>query len=218
MLVVDYGGVLTNPIAETIGRFARHLDIAPTAVPTALALAADCTGATPMALLERGELTETQFLTRMSAALSAVTGRVIDLSNFTALWFRGRTANAEMIGHLLELHQRGQRIALLTNNVREWRPYWTAQVPLHVFDVIVDSSDVGCRKPEPEIFTITTDRLGVPADECVFVDDDAANCTAARRHGMRTHRFVETRACIAEIDRMLARPDRNSGLATGALR
>ena len=80
-------------------------------------------------------------------------------------------------------------MGMLTNNVREWEPLWRAMLPVdEIFETVVDSGFVGCRKPEPEIYELTLERLGgVPADQCLFVDDVDVNCAAAReaRHVSR---------------------------------
>ena len=61
-----------------------------------------------------------------------------------------------------ELRQRGYRLAICTNNVREWEPLWRAKLPVdEIFDVVVDSAFVGFRKPEPAIYQLTLERLGV---------------------------------------------------------
>jgi putative hydrolase of the HAD superfamily len=73
-----------------------------------------------------------------------------------------------------------------------------------VFGVVVDSAFVGMRKPEPEIFELTLERLGdVGAEECVFVDDVEVNCEAARSLGMRAVRFHDSEQAIREIEATL---------------
>ena len=67
-----------------------------------------------------------------------------------------------MIDFMAELRGRGLRMALLTNNVREWEPLWRAKLPEldDIFELVVDSAFVGMRKPEPEIYELTLERLG----------------------------------------------------------
>jgi putative hydrolase of the HAD superfamily len=205
VVVVDYGGVLTNPISDTIGQFASHLGCLPEDLFQAMVSAAGQGGEPPMARLERAEITEVEFLSLMSAALSNVTGRPTDLATVREAWFLGRTANAEMLAHIRGLRSRGQRLALLTNNVLEWESRWRDIVPTdELFDLVVVSCHEGTRKPEPRIYDITTSRLGVTPSSCLLVDDDEANCEAARRHGMYAHRFVRTPEAIAAIERWLA--------------
>jgi putative hydrolase of the HAD superfamily len=75
-----------------------------------------------------------------------------------------------------------------------------------VFEVVVDSAFVGARKPEPEIYELTLERLGgVKAEECVFVDDVDVNCAGARELGMHAVHFKDARQAIAEVEAILTR-------------
>ena len=95
-------------------------------------------------------------------------------------------------------------MALLTNNVREWEPLWRAMLPVdEIFEVVVDSAFVGMRKPEPEIYELTLERLGVPAETCLFVDDVEVNFEAARKAGMSAVHFRDNEQAIAEIQKAL---------------
>ncbi|MDQ2761451.1 MAG: HAD family phosphatase [Actinomycetota bacterium] len=207
VVVVDYGGVLTNPIADTIGQFAEHLGCQPADLLRALANTAGASGEPPMARLERAEITELEFLRTMGDSLSEITGRPTDLSAFREAWFLGRTVNGEMIEYLRKLRDRGQPLAMLSNNVLEWEPRWRNIVPAQeLFEEIVISANEQCRKPEPRIYEITTERLGVPAGNCLLIDDDQTNCEAAQAHGMHAHRFTETAGAVEAIERWLPDP------------
>jgi putative hydrolase of the HAD superfamily len=92
------------------------------------------------------------------------------------------------------------RLALLTNNVREWEPHWRAMLPIdELFEVVVDSAFVGMRKPDREIYELTLERLSLPAESCVFVDDLEHNCRAAEELGMRAIWFRSNEQAIPEI-------------------
>ena len=67
-----------------------------------------------------------------------------------------------------ELRDRGYKLAICTNNIREWEARWRAMLPVdEIFDVVVDSAFVGSRKPEPRIYEITLERLGAsPEARC----------------------------------------------------
>jgi putative hydrolase of the HAD superfamily len=114
-----------------------------------------------------------------------------------------------MIEYLRGLREDGFRLALLTNNVREWEPLWRAKLPDvdELFEVIVDSGFVGMRKPEPEIYSLTLERLGdgLRAEECAFLDDIEVNCDAARALGMTAVRFHDNEQAIAELETALGR-------------
>jgi putative hydrolase of the HAD superfamily len=103
------------------------------------------------------------------------------------------------------LKDRGYRMAICTNNVREWEPLWRAKLPVEeIFSVVVDSGFVGVRKPEPEIYALTLDRLGVAPDAALLVDDIELNCEAARALGMQAVWFRSTDQAIEEIESALA--------------
>lgn len=85
----------------------------------------------------------------------------------------------------------GLRTAVLSNGIREVVARLDAERPLPAhFDVVVISYEVGCAKPEPRIFEITLDRLGVPPEQALFVDDRAENIEGARRLGIDTFHFT----------------------------
>jgi putative hydrolase of the HAD superfamily len=104
---------------------------------------------------------------------------------------------------------------MLTNNVREWEPRWRAMLPVdELFEVVVDSAFVGLRKPDPAIYRLTCERLGVAPERCLFVDDIEANCTAAAGLGMAAVWFRDTGQAIAEMraalgDAQLSQPSRS---------
>src|SRR6476619_46553 len=100
-------------------------------------------------------MTEADFLDRVGRALSAELGRPVAMHDLAA---RVRAA--------------GYRTALLTNNVREWEPRWRAIFAVdELFELVVDSAFVGLRKPDPAIYRLPCDRLGLAAEQCLFVDD-----------------------------------------------
>jgi putative hydrolase of the HAD superfamily len=68
-----------------------------------------------------------------------------------------------------------------------------------IFETVVDSGFVGCRKPEAKIYELTLERLGLPAEACLFVDDLLPNCEGARAAGMSAVHFRDNEQAIAEI-------------------
>jgi putative hydrolase of the HAD superfamily len=96
-------------------------------------------------------------------------------------------------------------MAICTNNVREWEEMWRAMLPVdEIFELVVDSAYVGVRKPDRRIYEIVLDRLDLPADEIVFVDDVEQNVLAARELGMHAVHFRGTDQAIAELEAVLA--------------
>jgi putative hydrolase of the HAD superfamily len=102
------------------------------------------------------------------------------------------------------LRERGLAMAICTNNVREWEARWRAMLPIdEIFDVVVDSAFVGTRKPEPRIYELTLERLGVSAEAALFIDDVQDNCRAARDLGLQAVWFQTTEQAIAEAEAIL---------------
>jgi putative hydrolase of the HAD superfamily len=115
-----------------------------------------------------------------------------------------------MIEYMRDLRGRGYKLAICTNNVREWEPLWRAKLPVdELFDVVVDSGFVGWRKPERRIYEIALERLGVPASDALFIDDVELNCQVARELGMEAVWFRSAEQAIADIEAQLSTPSRS---------
>jgi len=201
-VVSDFGGVLTSPLLQAFNRVQVDIDVPAEAYGAAMAHSLSRDGEHPLYVLERGEITEAEFLERVGRGLEAVLGRRVELHGFGARLMDALEPNQELFDHYCALRRdRGLRFALLTNNVREWESAWRAKLPIDdLFELVVDSAFVGMRKPEPEIYALTLERLGLPAAACVFVDDLEPNVVAAREAGMRGIVYRDTAQAIAELD------------------
>ena len=203
-VICDFGGVLTNPLHEAFLAWQQRSGIPVEDLGTAMARATEEAGGEhPLFALERGEISEREFLARIERGLGDR-----PMGEFRAVWFEHLRPNRPMIDFMRDLRRRGLRMALLTNNVREWEPHWRAKLPEidEIFEVVVDSAFVGMRKPEPEIYELTLERLGggVEAADCVFVDDVEPNCAAAAALGMRAVLFRDAEQAIAAVEAALA--------------
>jgi putative hydrolase of the HAD superfamily len=113
--------------------------------------------------------------------------------------------NEAMVGLVRELRDVGVATAVLTNNVRELRERWFTLLPYDdLFDTVVDSHEVGMRKPNPAIYRLTLERLGVDAGRSVFLDDIHSNTVAAAEIGMIGLTVVEDGAEAIAAVRTLA--------------
>jgi putative hydrolase of the HAD superfamily len=203
-VISDFGGVLTNPLSEAFAAMQRSSDISFEALGTALARLAEEDGVHPLFELETGRLSEHDFLARLGEALSQDLGQPVELHGFGEAYFAELKPNQPMLDRMRELRARGYRMALLTNNVREWQPLWRPVLPIdEIFEVLVDSGFVGIRKPDAEIYELTLERLGLPAEACLFVDDTEVNCDAARALGMAAVHFRDTEQTLAEMSAAL---------------
>jgi putative hydrolase of the HAD superfamily len=201
--------VLTNPLAETYAHFSQTSGVSLREIGAALAYAVEHDGVHPMSELEVAKISEREFCDRLERALLATSGRTLEITDFSQRWFAGRTPNKPFIDYLRTVRARGYRLALLTNNVLEWEPLWRATIPVdELFCLVVNSAEEGVRKPHPAIYQTTLERLGLPASDCLFVDDVEANCVAAEHAGMSYVRFETTEQAIEQIERHLATDSR----------
>ena len=202
-VISDFGGVLTSPLFESFAAWQRESGLSFETLGTAMVRAAERSGLHPLYELEKGTLTEAEFLRMLEAELGPGTS----LRGMRDVYFEHLHPNGPMIDFMAALRGRGLRMALLTNNVREWEPQWRAKLPEidAIFEVVVDSAFFFMGTPATEIYTLTLERLGgdVRAEECVFVDDLDVNCETARALGMRPVHFVSAEQAIPEIERLV---------------
>jgi putative hydrolase of the HAD superfamily len=204
-VVSDFGGVLTTPLLGSFMAFQDTTGIATEDLGRAMAAIAAEDGENPLYRLERGEITEAAFLERLGDGLEPLLGHRPELHRFKEIYFEALDPNEPMIELMRELKGSGYRMALLTNNVREWEPLWRSMLPVdEIFEGVVDSGFVGVRKPEPRIYELTLERLGLPGEACLFVDDLAHNCDGARAAGMSAVHFRDNQQAIVEIRAALA--------------
>ncbi|MGH2991559.1 MAG: HAD family hydrolase [Solirubrobacterales bacterium] len=206
-MISDFGGVLTTPLLRSFAAFQEETGISFESLGRAMQSAAEENGAYPLFELEKGNMTEAAFLDLLRDTLEPELGHRPEIHRFRDIYFEALDPNEPMVELMRDLKRRGHRMALLTNNVREWEPLWRSMLPVdEIFELIVDSAFVGMRKPEPQIYELTLERLGdVRAAECVFVDDTDVNCAAARELGMTAVHFESNEQAITEIESAVAR-------------
>jgi len=200
-VISDFGGVLTTPLLASFAAVQDRTGIPMEALGKAMLRIADRDGEHPLYELERGRLAESDFLAVLAGELEADLGHVPELHRFSEIYFEALHPNEPMIELMRAARDGGRRMALLTNNVREWEPRWRTMLPVdEIFDVVVDSAFVGMRKPEPGIYELTLERLdGIAAECCLFVDDVDVNCDAARELGLQAVHFRSNEQAIPEI-------------------
>ncbi|HVY96062.1 MAG TPA: HAD family phosphatase [Solirubrobacterales bacterium] len=204
-IVSDFGGVLTTPLLESFAAFQDQTGIQTEDLGKAMAAITERDGDNPLFRLERGEITEVAFLEMLGEGLEPLLGHRPELHRFREIYFEALDPNEPMIALMRELKQSGYRMAMLTNNVREWEPLWRSMLPVdEIFEFVVDSGFVGVRKPEGRIYEMVVERLSLPAEACLFVDDVEVNCSGARRAGMSAVHFRDNEQAIAEIRSAIA--------------
>jgi putative hydrolase of the HAD superfamily len=204
-VISDFGGVLTTPLIQSFMSFQDKTGITTEALSKGMQAATEANGDNPLFEMERGEITEVTFLEKLTDGLEPILGHRPEMHRFKEIYFEALASNPAMIELMEELKAAGYRMAMLTNNVREWEPLWRPMLPVdEIFETVVDSGFVGCRKPEAKIYAITLDRIGLPAESCLFVDDVLVNCEGAEKAGMTAVHFQDNEQAIAGVRTALA--------------
>lgn len=201
-LLLDFGGVLTPSVGRQFRAFERAEGLPKGTIFDVMARAYGDGGAdSDIARLERGELPIAEFERRLADDLAS-TGHAVAADGLVARLFTRMGPSGRLWGAARTAREHGVRTGLLSNS---WgiEGYPTDLLATH-FDVVVVSADVGMRKPEPAMFDLATERLGVPASGCVFVDDLDLNVVAARRQGMTAvHHDGDEEQVLAEVSEAL---------------
>jgi putative hydrolase of the HAD superfamily len=204
-IVCDFGGVLTTPLLQSFMAFQDKTGISTEMLGKGMQSAAEANGENPLFEMERGEITEAAFLELLTDHLEPLLGHRPEMHRFKEIYFEALDPNPPMIELMQELKGEGYTMAMLTNNVREWEPLWRSMLPVdEIFETVVDSGFVGCRKPESRIYELTLERIDHPAGACLFVDDVLVNVEGARRAGLRAVHFQDNEQAIPEIRAALA--------------
>lgn len=213
-VISDFGGVLTSPLVGSFMAYQDQTGIPVEALGKSMQRIYEREGEHPLYELEKGRITEDSFLGKLRAELAVDLGHEPEMHDFKELYFEALDPNDEMISEMMSARDAGMRMAMLTNNVREWEPLWRSMLPVDdIFELVVDSAFVGMRKPEPEIYQLTLDRIrehdpeelgDLQFGECLFVDDIEVNCVAARELDISVVHFKTTEQTIAEMRKALA--------------
>ncbi len=203
-IISDFGGVLTSPLLDSFADLQDSSGISLEALGKAMGVISARDGAHPLFELETGRMSEPAFLQALADELTAQLGHEVQLHSFGERYFAHLHPNEPMIDYMRHLRDRGYKLAICTNNVREWEQRWRAMLPVdEIFSVVVDSAFVGTRKPERRIYEITLERLGVAAGAALMIDDIELNCDGAAKLGMRSVWFRSTEQAIEEIEAAL---------------
>ena len=204
--VFDLGGVFLAGGVESVRAFGERYGLAPDAWDAIRSELFNDLGI--WSAVERGERPLDDFVARLRELVAGHGGSVADAD---ARNFMGNTGEKaaqrlrhEIVAATARLHAR-MPTALLTNNIPEWRESWRSLLDLDaLFDVVIDSSEVGTRKPEPAIYELTRVRLGLPHEALFFVDDLGVNLKPARTLGWQTLRYDDTARVLEVLDAIAA--------------
>jgi epoxide hydrolase-like predicted phosphatase len=180
----DFGGVLVRE--GSVNDFARMAPHADPEVVLRHAIGAYHEDVDhPWHQVERGELDMVEWYALTVAAL-ADAGIEVVIPTGDGSGAPLFTPNEPVVAAVRVVRAAGAKTAVVTNNVRELSHTWRPVLPLdELFDTVVDSSEVGLRKPNPAIYHLTCERLGVIPDRAVLLDDIESNLRGAEAAGLR---------------------------------
>jgi len=183
-LLVDFGGVLTSNVFDSFKEFCRREGLAEDAFVTLFRSNPEARA--ELRRVETGEVEEAEFSRRLATMLA-----VADSEGLVDRLFAGMRPDQPMLDAVRRAKAAGVRTGLVSNSLGEGR-YDRSTFP-ELFDGVVISGEVGMHKPQPEIYALGADRVGVSPLECVFVDDLRENCEGAEAVGMTAvlHRGAE---------------------------
>ncbi|MFE5868748.1 HAD family hydrolase [Streptomyces roseifaciens] len=178
-LVLDFGGVLTTPVAECTRAFCLREGLAPDAFLQVIS--ADPEGSAIYARLERGEIGQAEWNERTAALLG------VDPADLIGRVLADLRPEPLMLAAAQSARRAGVKVGILSNSLGSgpYDPYRGYGFDT-LYDAVVLSGQHGIRKPEPGIYPVVLKQLQLPAETCVFVDDSARNLTPAQDLGMTT--------------------------------
>ena len=194
-LLVDYGGVLTTSLFGSFETFCRGEGLDPAAVREIFR--GDEEAVRLLIDFECGRIGEDRFEEALAGRLGVPPTGLIDRM------FAGMALEPAMVEAVAAAKRAGIRTGLLSNSwgTRYDRTRWD-----ELFDATVISGEEGMRKPEPAIYELAAERLGLPAHEIVFVDDLPHNLEPARELGMATVHHREPESTLLDLERLLGTP------------
>jgi putative hydrolase of the HAD superfamily len=194
-VIFDLGGVVLGSPLHVIAELEREQGI-PAGFVNRLVVESGAAGA--WARHERGELAGDAFYSAFDREC-AEAGHPFSAQKLMERIALGVQPRPAMLAAVRRIRERGLRTAALTNN---WPGDGTAALRAH-FDVFVESSALGLRKPDPRIYQHACRCLEIEAREAVFLDDIGSNLKAARALGMTTIKVTAPEQALAELEAVL---------------
>jgi putative hydrolase of the HAD superfamily len=203
-LIVDFGGVLTTPLQDAMTGYAESLGIELQDLVRVALRAYAGEDDNLVTGFETGRVPEEEFAIAFAERLSEVTPEPVDPTTVVDGIFSGMKLEDEMLDAVAAVRAHGLKTGLLSNS---WSlRHYPRERMQAMFDAMVISGEVGLRKPDPEIYRLTVDRLGVAPEECVFVDDHPGHLKAALDEGMTTVLHRAPAQTIEELRELLRVP------------
>lgn len=203
-LLVDFGGVLTTPMHDSVAVFADEIGMDLGDFARVALQAYGGTGDQLVVDLETGRLGEDEFAVAMARRLSEACGAEVPAEGLLGRIFGSLRIEQDMVEAVRNARAAGIKTGLLSNS---WgRGGYPRDLLAEVFDDVVISAEVGLRKPDPEIFHLAARRLAVSPASCIFVDDHGGHLEAAAAVGMRPLLHSVPADTIAALEGLFGTP------------
>lgn len=196
-LIVDFGGVLTTNVFDSFKAFCRAEGLPEDSVKNMFREQGQ--GLALLRRLETGELTAAEFSGQFAPLLGVAP------ENLVERLFGGVGPDEPMVEAVRRARVAGIKTGLISNSWGEGLAYDAAMLD-ELFDAVVISGDVGLHKPQPEIFLLGAERIGVAPEECVFVDDLRENCAGAEAVGMTAILHRGSAGTLPQLQELLGVP------------
>jgi putative hydrolase of the HAD superfamily len=191
-LLVDFGGVLTTDIWSSFAAFCAQRGLDAEAAKQLFRENPDAIAA--LRGLETGEVEAPEFERRFAELLGTEPKGLIEGL------FAGLQPAEPMVEAVRRAREAGVPTGLISNS---WvMDHYTDEIR-GLFDAVVISAEVGLHKPQPEIYRLAAERLGVAPEDCLFVDDLRENCAGAEAVGMTAVLHRDADQTIARVEELL---------------
>jgi putative hydrolase of the HAD superfamily len=186
-VLFDFGGVFTDSPFHAVSAYATKIGASDKQVTDIVFGGYADDGDHPWHRVERGEITLEEARENIMA-LGREQGLEVDIWDvFMAMAENGGGLRNELVDYVSSIRAAGLATGIITNNVVEFRDHWRSMLPVdELFDFVVDSSEVGMRKPSPAIFLKALEIGGFSSDEVLFLDDYEGNVIAAEALNIRS--------------------------------
>jgi putative hydrolase of the HAD superfamily len=204
-IVFDFGGVLITPITDHLTRVAaRNGTSMDTLLHVLLGPREVSMPDHPWHRAERGEIATAEFQSLVQPWADEA-GLTLMGDEYDSIMDGVFVVRDAVIERIRGLRAEGYTVGLLTNSFFEFRAHLESRVDFSVFDVVVDSSEVGCRKPEPAIYELTAQRVGAAPGEILYLDDFLANVEGAWAAGWDAIHVTSEAQLLADLEGRLGR-------------
>jgi len=186
-VLFDFGGVFTDSPFHAFSAYATRIGATREQVTEIVFGGYVVDSDHPWHQVERGEITLENARERIMA-LGREQGLDVDIWEvFMAMAENGGGLRTELVDYVTRIRASGLATGIITNNVVEFRDHWRGMLPVdELFDFVIDSSEVGMRKPNPAIFELALETGGFTPGQVLFLDDYEGNVIAAQALNIRS--------------------------------